>query len=55
MTGVAKMGNIIIDVAEKRGEKRGIELAHEETGKKMLTDNCDVLDIIGTQVLMQSV
>jgi len=39
-------GNVILDVAEEYGEKRGIERNKEETARKMLSDNFDVLDII---------
>jgi len=39
-------GNVILDYAEGRGEQRGIERNKEETARKMLSDNVDVLDII---------
>jgi len=39
-------GNVILDVAEEYGEKRGIERHKEETARKMLYDGLDVLDII---------
>jgi len=39
---VMKMGNVIFEYLEERGEKR----KQEEMAKKMLSDNCDVLNII---------
>jgi len=43
---VKKMGNIILEVAESVGERRGRVSQKEETARKMLLDNLDVLDII---------
>ena len=43
---VKMMGNIILEVAESVGEKRGIERQQEESARKMLADNYDALDII---------
>ena len=39
-------GNVILDVAEEYGEKRGIERSKEEIARKMLHEDYDILDII---------
>jgi len=43
---VMSTGNVVLDVAEAYGEKRGIERYKEETALKLLSDNFDMLDII---------
>ena len=40
------MGNIIIETAEKMGERRGAERREEEIAKNMLAKGIDLLDII---------
>jgi len=39
-------GNVILDVAEEYGEKRGIERNKEEIARKMLHESYDILDVI---------
>ena len=43
---IRSMGNVIFEVFEERGWKRGTEAKEEEIAKKMLAKNMDVLDII---------
>ena len=43
---VRKMGNVIIEVFEEIGRESGRKLEKEAMAKKMLDDNCDILDII---------
>ena len=40
------MGNVIIEVFERAGEKRGAERREEEIAKNMLAKGIDLLDII---------
>jgi len=43
---VRRMGNVVIEVFEELGEKKGVERQQEESARKMLSDGLDVLDII---------
>ena len=43
---VTKMGNVIIEFFEERGERRGIERTQEETAKRLVAMGLDSLDIM---------